>query len=285
MNKKLNKPIIKAGVVILVCLVFISFGLASGENGFWGNLKMIFSAFFSTITFLIGISIAILLSLVILIGLFLGATAIYSPEKARDLSRKLWSSTQNFAEIVKKMFLEKVEDIEHSEALHERKEQLARQVKEISSKLSQLTEKVTSSAKTLGESIRKDERSDQEPPQTSTALNEKVETLSAEMTALRHDFQQLRKTVEQQLSQQSTSPEQPVDDLPPALHILRYLENDGDKKSLTDYVNETVQQKLSFAKAREYLLKELPDHLRGLVEEHPRLTKDFIRHQRNELRG
>ena len=283
MNKTLNKPIIRATIVILVCIVFISFGLASGADGFWGNLKMIFSAFFSTITFLIGISIAILLSIVILIGLFLAATAIYSPEKARELSGKLWSSTQSFAEIVKKMFFDKVEDIEHSEVLQERKEQLAQQVKEISTKLSHLTEKVTSSSKKLGANGGKDEQSAQEPDQTSTALNENVASLSAEMTDLRHEVQQLRETVEQ-LSNHSTSPEQPADDIPQALHILRYLENDEDKKSLTDYVNETVRQKLSFAKAREYLLKELPDNIRDIIEEHPRLTKDFIRHQRNELR-
>ena len=283
MNRKLNKPIIQAGVVILVCIVLISFGLASGSNGFFGNLKILFSALFSTITFIIGISVAIFLSIVILIGLFLGATAIYSPEKARNLFKKLWSSTQDFAEIVKVFFLKKVEDIEHSEKLHDQKEYLVKQVKELSSKLSHLSEKVTSSSMVTGDHDRIKGQSGREKYQELMDLNTKIETLSSEMADLRHEFQKLQETVQHQLSGLTQSPNQPVDDLPPPLHILRYLDSDEEKERLTEYVNETVRQKLSFAMSREYLLKELPDHLRALIEEHPRLTKDFIRHQRNEL--
>jgi len=277
MNKALNKPIIKAAVIIFVCIVFISFGLMSGANGFFANLKMIFSAFFSTITFIIGISIAIFLSIIILIGLFIGATAIYSPEKAGDLSRKIWSSTLDYTEIVKTIFLKKVNDLEHSEKFNVKKEYLARQVKDLSEKMSHLSEKVKSTAIRTVEHNEKKEMSGKK----SEDLNVKVDALFVEITALRQEFDQLKQTVEQQRPDNSKPQSRAVDDLPPALHILRYIDGDTDQKRLTESVNDTVQQKLSFAKARQYLEQELPDHLRVIVEKHPRLTKDFIRHQRN----
>ena len=197
MNKKFNTPFIKAVIIILVCILFISFGLASGSNGVFDNVKMLLSAFFSSITFLLGISIAIFLSLVILTGLFLGATAIHSPEKARDFSKKLWSMAQNFAAFLKKLFLKKVDDIEHSEKLQERKEYLAKQVNELSSKLSDLSEKVKSSQLVSKVQDFKKESPAQEQAQTSPDLNIKVESLSAELSALRRDFKELQKTVRQ----------------------------------------------------------------------------------------
>lgn len=283
MNKKLNTPIVKAAIIILVCIIFISFGLVSRSSGFFENLSMLFSAFFSTITFIIGITIAILLSLVILIGLFLGATAIHSPEKARNLFKKFWSSAQDFTEIIKNQFLKKVDDIEHSEKVKEGRDYLSKQVHELSEKMNQLTEKVKSSHLVTAVQDRKKEGKNPKGEQTSTDLEAKVEALSTEMSDLRRNLQQLQNIVEQQSTSQEQAAGDLTDDLPPAMHILRYANNDKDKTTFTEHVNETVHQGLSFAQSHQYLLDKLPAHLKTLVEEHPRLTKDYIRHQRNEL--
>ncbi len=283
MNRKFNKPIIQAAIIILVCLFFISFGMATGETTFWGNLKMLISAFFSTITFIIGITIAILLSIIILIGLFLGGMAIYSRPKAQEMSKNVWASATSFGEGAKKLFLKKVDEIEHSEKLQGKKEHLTHQVKDLTTKLANLTEKVKSSSIVTGDTNAQDDSAPSQQTKTSPELDQKVEALSQEMAELRNEFRTFQENVSQQLSAYQTPATAPADDLPPPMHILRYIESDEDKSRFTEFVNETVQQRMSFAKARKYLEKNLPDDLRIHIEEHPRLTKDYIRHQRKEL--
>lgn len=283
MNRKFNKPIVQAAIIVLICLFFISFGLATGESSFWGNLKMIVSAFFSTITFIIGVTVAILLSLIILIGLFLGGMAIYSRPKANEMTKKIWAQATAFGETAKEFFLKKKDEIEHSEKLQERKEHLSKQVKDISKKLGELTEKVKTSHIVTGDSAQKDQQSKQPEPKAAPELEKKIKQLSEEVVVLKKEFIALQESVNQQLAGYKTPTNAPADDLPPPMHILRYIPDDKDKERFTEYVNETVRQRLSFAKAREYLEKELPDDLRIHIEEHPRLTKDFIRHQRHQL--
>ncbi len=285
MNRKFNKPIVRAAIIVLICLFFISFGLATGESSFWGNLKMIVSAFFSTITFIVGITVAILLSLVILIGLFLGGTAIYSRPKAKEMAKKLWASATAFGEIAKEFFLKKKDELEHSEKLQERKEHLTKQVKDISRKLGELSDKVkTSNIVTRDSEHKARHAKDPEVKADATPeLEKKIEGLSKELGALKEEFAALKESVNQQLAGYQTPTNAPADDLPPPMHILRYIEGDEQRARFTEYVNETVRQRLSFAKARAYLEKELPEDLRTHIEEHPRLTKDFIRHQRHQL--
>lgn len=284
MNRKFNSPFIKAAAIILVCILFISFGLASRSNSFLDNVAMLLSAFFSTITFLLGISAAIILSILILIGIFLGATAIHSPEKARELAGKIWSSIKGFSDIIKKFFLKKVEDIEHSEKLKEQKDYLTKQVNELSARMSQLSEKVKSSHFIPGSHDRKKESQEQDlSSQDTHDIHSRLNQLSNEISSLRNDFNELQTSIKQ-LSGSSSQTDKD-DDLPPPLHLLRYIESDQEKELFLEYMNNTVRKKLSFAKSREYLLENLPDHLKELIEEHPRLTKDLIRHQRTVLRG
>ncbi len=164
---------------------------------------------------------------------------------------------------------------------------LTKQVHELSTKLSHLSDIVKEKSSDIVANIhdrKKEDTKEAFASQPSVDIQAKMDRLTKEMSAIRTDLKNLTETVQQQTTNQHTSHNQPIDDLPAPLHILRYVDDDADKKSFTEYVNETVRKKLSFAKSREYLLDNMPEHLRALVEEHPRLTKDLIRHQRSELK-
>jgi len=195
MNKKFNKPFIQAAGIILICILFISFGLATGKSSFMGNFKMIFSAFFTTFTFLISVSLAIGAAFVILVGIFLGATAIYSREKSRDLSKKIWTSTRNVGTLAKKTLVNKMEDIENSETLHEQKDYLNRQVKELSTKMGNLTEKVKSSQLM---SCPKDGGSNTEQQQVNNELSTRIDALSSKIAILQEDVLALQTSIREQ---------------------------------------------------------------------------------------
>ncbi|MEN8190543.1 MAG: hypothetical protein ABFS19_11915 [Thermodesulfobacteriota bacterium] len=63
--------------------------------------------------------------------------------------------------------------------------------------------------------------------------------------------------------------------------LLTYFKPDAQAK-LTELVDETVVQEMSYAKAGEYLEKKLNAAGKKIIKEHPSLTKDFIRNRRQK---
>ena len=97
MNKNdLRNPLIQSGALLLLVFILISIVAGSGEKGFFGSIGAMISGLFSGILFIIALTIAIIFSIAVLIGLYLAAVSIYSADKARDLYGQLKDSLVTF---------------------------------------------------------------------------------------------------------------------------------------------------------------------------------------------
>ena len=84
-----RKPLLQAGIILGVVVVFFLFVASSGADGFVSGLSAIFSGVFSSIVFLLGLIFSIVFSVVLLVALFLGAVALSSVDRAKEYSRQL----------------------------------------------------------------------------------------------------------------------------------------------------------------------------------------------------
>ncbi|NNK95932.1 MAG: hypothetical protein HKP41_16405 [Desulfobacterales bacterium] len=97
MNKNdFRNPLIQSGALLLLVFILISIVAGSGEKGFFGSIGAMISGLFSGILFIVALTIAIIFSIAVLIGLYLAAVSIYSAEKARDLYGQLKVSLGTF---------------------------------------------------------------------------------------------------------------------------------------------------------------------------------------------
>jgi len=97
MNKNdFRNPLIQSGALLLLVFILISIVAGSGEKGFLGSIGAMISGLFSGILFIVALTIAIIFSIAVLIGLYLAAVSIYSADKARDLYGQLKESLGTF---------------------------------------------------------------------------------------------------------------------------------------------------------------------------------------------
>ncbi|MFP3982738.1 MAG: hypothetical protein ACLFV2_03500, partial [Desulfurivibrionaceae bacterium] len=66
--------------------------------------------------------------------------------------------------------------------------------------------------------------------------------------------------------------------------IFDYLSRKTDRRKLTELVEKTVEQEMSYAEAMEYITSNMPAEAAEVVEAHPSLTREYIKSCR-ELAG
>ena len=86
---ELQKPLIQSALVLLAILLLIGFVAGSNAQTFFGGITSIFKGAFFSVLFIFALAIALLFSIVVLIGVYLGALALYNPETARQTYFKL----------------------------------------------------------------------------------------------------------------------------------------------------------------------------------------------------
>ncbi len=90
MNKKdFKNPLIQSGAILLLVFLLISIVAGSGSQGVLSSIGALISGIFSTVIFIIGLSIAIVVSIAVLVGVYLAAVYFYSADKGRNLVEQL----------------------------------------------------------------------------------------------------------------------------------------------------------------------------------------------------
>ena len=90
MNKKdFKNPLIQSGAILLLVFLLISIVAGSGSQGVLSSIGALISGIFSTVIFIIGLSIAIVVSIAVLVGVYLAAVYFYSADKGRNLIDQL----------------------------------------------------------------------------------------------------------------------------------------------------------------------------------------------------
>ena len=90
MNKKdFKNPLIQSGAILLLVFLLISIVAGSGSQGVLSSIGALISGIFSTVIFIIGLGIAIVVSIAVLVGVYLAAVYFYSADKGRNLFDQL----------------------------------------------------------------------------------------------------------------------------------------------------------------------------------------------------
>ncbi|KAB2889833.1 MAG: hypothetical protein F9K32_10950 [Desulfobulbaceae bacterium] len=100
-NNQFRKPLLQSAALLVLFLIFFAFVVTSGADDLGGGVLAVLSGIFRSILLFIGLIVSILVSLVLLVGLFLAATALYSIDKARETGAQLMTATVHLAEQLK----------------------------------------------------------------------------------------------------------------------------------------------------------------------------------------
>ena len=80
----MRKPLVQSALVLLAVLIIIGFVAGSGAEGFFGGIASIIKGILYSVLFGVALGLSLVISLALLIAVYIGAIAIYSPEKAKE---------------------------------------------------------------------------------------------------------------------------------------------------------------------------------------------------------
>jgi len=78
----LRAPLIKSAIVLVIFSLLVYFTGSSAEGSVWSAIGTIFITAFKTIQWLIGLSIALVVCIAVMIGIFFGAVAMINPSSS-----------------------------------------------------------------------------------------------------------------------------------------------------------------------------------------------------------
>ena len=88
-NEEFRKPLMKSAAVILGAIILISLAGSSGAESTGGGIMGFFAGIGNTILFAIGMTISILVSISLLIGIFLASVSMVNGPLASDMYQDL----------------------------------------------------------------------------------------------------------------------------------------------------------------------------------------------------
>ncbi|MCB2216709.1 MAG: hypothetical protein KQH59_11610 [Desulfobulbaceae bacterium] len=294
MNKNdLKNPLIQSGAILLIVFLLISIVANSEPDGFLGSI----SGLASGLLFIIGLFLAIIISIAIIIGLFIAAVSIHSIDKARDLSRQLKETLINLWErlgggnvarlVVKRDAADDSTVTGGSVAPDAQYDQLARQVATLHSRMqeqqSHLATAATSLAALQHEVSNLQQSTDESlpaPAHDHQEMMEQFQTVAEKLDGLTARLDTLERRMDEQLSQLTSD----IDELrektalPDVVAgILSYVDRPEDRELITSKAEEVVARGMTYAQIDEFFKNSLSPEVFEVLESHPRLTKDFIR--------
>ena len=312
-NNNFKNPLLQSAAVIAAVVVLILVVGSSGSSSAGGGIVALFVGIGNAILFTIGMSIALALSITILIGIFLAAVAMVDKNEASKMYEGL---KKNFAALLLALSCTSCNDNNATFGLTE--EEYAAMKKE----LAQLQGKNSQLQKDLDTVV-----SDNTNLQTSvnslsgdnTALKSKIEELSGTVDELKESENKINELVaelskkvetgnDQQLKDQITQLEQlqaetkneidsigarlteievsskndtPAEETSPYSGIFSYIQKEDDQALFTEKIEEAVILEMTYAQIDEHLTESLPVELDKIIKDHPSLTKDYIRSVRS----
>ena len=295
-----RNPLIQSGILLLCAFILISIVVNSPANGFFSGIAAIFIAIIKGVLFIFGLSIALVLSIAVLVGIYLAATYFYSSDKAGVLLNQLKEKSTSFYSKVSKCKIKRVQDDKVSE--NAQPDQVAQP--ETTTKVSEsplLDNRITAVEQQIDQlrtSIKKNhgfissiqldfEKFKKDRPKvpvdhesktenSNGALDNYSETINTITRRLEKNEQQIDVALQSlkkeitELREKTVVPEM-------VSGILSYIDTPADREKLTKKVEEAVSRGMTYSQADELFKKSLPAKIFKILAEHPRLTKDFIR--------
>ncbi|AGF80086.1 hypothetical protein UWK_03572 [Desulfocapsa sulfexigens DSM 10523] len=92
-NQELRSSLIKSGILLIVCIFFIYSFAASNSGGITGTI----SSLFSGILFIIGLTLALAVSVLVLFGIYFGILYMYNKDTCKDTYDEFKNKVTDFS--------------------------------------------------------------------------------------------------------------------------------------------------------------------------------------------
>ncbi len=298
-------PLMQSAAVIGGVIILFEVVASSGSNG-GGVLSVIFGIG-NLILFFIGLAIALPLSILLLIAIFLAAVAMVNPEQASQMYSDLKKNfSLNALQPNKQCCADnRPESGISTEEYHRMKQEIA----QLHDKNLILQKNITEllGGKSL---LQKDVDG---ISSENSALKERIGEMSIAIEKLQRSEKEIKDLVEkltiriqagadQELKEQINKLEQlygathaEIENLmerlntleaglkqAPVSGIFAYIEKEDDQTLFIEKVEEALGQEMTYAQIDEFLTKTLSSELDKIIKDHPALTKNYIRNLRRD---
>ncbi len=310
----LRGPLITSGLILLFLSVLIYLTSTSPDGSLWGSIGTLVVGLLKTVQLLIALSLGLLVSLAVLIGIFLGAVALVNPDTASRMFTGLTDTLSGWiaplSEQVKSRCsrntpsaVETVRDKVESEVrplfsglqrdIKELRKEIRTELARIGERLDLLEQQTAGAAQKEELASLQDrvqaigEKSDQVAVSVDT-LKQGLETIgarvdqAAEMQPVLGELTERLNRLEQEsvaVQQDGRSSGASAAEAGEAEEhrIFSYLDDPADRQRLRDLVAANLKKDMTYAKFMDFLARELGGQAGEAVTSHPSLIKDYIK--------
>ncbi|PID42133.1 MAG: hypothetical protein CR981_02675 [Proteobacteria bacterium] len=307
MNRNIFKnPLIQSALILLALFYLIVAIASSPSHGFFGGILAIIVTCFKTILFLFGLSVALVFSIAVLIGIFIAAVSLSSPENGKAMFKTLQNKLAVYFCSMKKRAstcvtkgkehhsdtpaetkIDKARPITVSPAVpsssddHNRMTNLEKHNADLRSDLNTARTAIATMQAEINElkdhmAGKTESAADSETESPLERIAEQSETiaaLTARIAQLEGQQNEAFQTMRDELAhlQKKTS-------IPEVISgILSYIDSPADRDTVTEKIEEAVSRGMTYNQADTLFKNSLPPEIYKILTDHPRLTKDYIR--------
>ncbi|MBW1635350.1 MAG: hypothetical protein JRJ68_03645 [Deltaproteobacteria bacterium] len=307
-KSEFRKPLIQSAAIVTAIFILFALISASSTGGVGAGIMALFSGIGNLILFFIGLAIALPFSIAVVIGIFLGAVALYSKETSvqmySDLKKNFseniitlkdkWSccersSNSAISEGGTKQLQQEMVLLEGANTAFNKKIQnLEQENSNLKSNLAVLG-KTNSSLKQqlgeLGQTVDNLENSTQVLQDITSSLDSRIE--AGFQTDLHKNISDLQLKLKESEAAVSAVSErlgalEKAGRQSPAAGIFSYIESQDDQNIFAATAEEAVSQELTYAQIDAYFTEHLGHELDKIAKDHPSLTKTYIRNLKRE---
>jgi hypothetical protein len=245
-----RRPLMQSAVVLATVVILATIAGSSGNGGNGGGIISVIAGIGNFILFIIGLTLGLGVSIALLVGIFLAAVALVSPEQAAIMYSNLKIKCSQGIFICKNSWLCCDTGKSFPPINMERYNRINQDLNNLQEINSALSTKVTGLE------------------EKNLILLKMIEKLETENTVLKASIEEANKTSAQKQ--------------PPTTGIFTHIDKEEFRTMFVSKVEEALKQELTYAQIDEFLSSSLPPDLIKIIKNHPSLTKNYIRSIRRD---
>ena len=308
-NNEFRTPLLQSAAVLGGVLILATIAASSGSGNEGGGFFAVLAGIGNTILFVIGLAFGLSFSIALLVGIFLAAVGMVSPDQAGQMYSYLkknfalslltcntsgsccdsngpgnWISVEEYDRMKEEITALQKNNaflVNTMSKLQSDKDLLKNNLEDLSGE--------NASHKTQIEElhlvVEKLQYSENEIKNLLTDLTNQVQAgdnqdLTLQVDKLKFFQTETREKIDN-LSTRLDALELSLKQSPTS-GIFSYIEKDEDQSLFIKMVEEAIVQELTYAQIDEYLSSKLPEELDKIIKDHPSLTRNYIRNLRRD---
>lgn len=300
-------PLLQSAAVLGGVLILFEVVASSGSSSDGGGVLDIIFGIGNLILFFIGLAIALPLSILLLIAIFLAAVAMVNPEQASQMYSDLKKNFSLNVQLPNRQCC--ADNLQETGISTEEYDRMKQEIAQLHDKNLILHKNIT---ELLGGKSLLQKDVDNITGENS-ALKERIGEMSIAIEKLQNSEKEIKDLVEkltikiqagadQELKEQINKLEQlygathaEIENLmerlntletglkqAPVSGIFAYIEKEEDQTRFIEKVEEALSQEMTYAQIDEFLTTTLSSELDKIIKDHPALTKNYIRNLRRD---